>query len=65
MITDVEFINSLGGVSNVITMNMKMTPYGIHYVEDKINNILKNVASWGWDQLKDIAARTLTEMSKN
>lgn len=58
------------------TDDIKMTPYGIQYVEEKlkiertltgkekVEGFFKNAASWGWEQLKDIAAKTLAEMSK-
>ena len=58
------------------TDNIKMTTYGIQYVEDKLNidktltgsekvkNLLSSSASWGWDQFKDIAAKTMAEMLK-
>jgi hypothetical protein len=55
---------------------VKMTRSGIDYVEnvigidklltgiDKVKIIITKMAEWGFDQLKDIAARTLSEMSK-
>ena len=78
LITDIHFIR--GGNSHipnaVITDSVKMTNYGIEYVEEKLSiertltgeekvkSILKSAVSWGWDQIKDIAARTLADMSK-
>lgn len=59
----------------VITGSIKMTMPGISYVENKfeidktLNGIekVKKVAEkglkWGWEQLKDIAARTLAEIA--
>lgn len=60
----------------VRTDYIKMTPHGIRYVEDKlqiektltgkekVDGMLRKFAEWGWDQLKDIAAKTLVEMAK-
>jgi hypothetical protein len=79
LITGVKFIR--GGNSRipsiVICQFIMMTRDGIEYVEDKIGikhtlsgsekltYILKESASWGWDQIKDIAARTLSEIAKS
>jgi len=78
LITDVRFIR--GGNSHIpitaLTDSIKMTAYGIQYVEekfkiektltgvDKVKKIAGSAVGWGWDQLKDIAARTLAEMAK-
>lgn len=54
--------------------DMTISSYGINYIETKLhirNNfsgkekvvkITKEVATWGWEQFKDIAAKTLSEM---
>lgn len=55
---------------------VKMTRDGIDYVEnvigiektltgiEKVKAIIAKMTEWGFDQLKDIAARTLNEMAK-
>lgn len=55
----------------------KMTPYGITYVEEKlgiektlsgaekVKYISSKVAEWGWEQFKDIASKTLSEIITN
>ena len=55
----------------------KMTPNGISNIEEKlgiertltgaekVKYISVKVAEWGWDQFKDIAAKTLSEILKN
>ncbi|ATW24173.1 YjcQ family protein [Candidatus Formimonas warabiya] len=60
-----------------LTTYIKITPIGIRYVEDKLNidgastgeqkvkGLLSRFTEWGWEQLKDVAARTLAEMAKN
>lgn len=67
-------------VWNTIMVNLvhtKMTPYGIAYVEEKlgiektlsgaekVKYISLKAAEWGWDQFKDIASKTLSEIVKN
>lgn len=76
LITDVQIIRGGGKLIMVMTDSMKMTKEGIEYVEEKIGirhtltgaekiaYIVKESASWGWDQIKDIASRTLSEMAK-
>lgn len=76
MITGVNFIRGGGKILSVFTNNIMMTPEGIEYVETKIglSNVLtgkekvefifKNAVSWGIEQLKDVAAKTLAEMNK-
>lgn len=79
LITGANIIKA--GIGNKIqfvsTQDMKMTSKGIEYVEEKIGlshvltgqekvkEILKSLASSGWKQIKDIAAKTLAEMNKN
>lgn len=69
-----------GGVGNkilgVFTRDIMMSREGIEYVEEKIGlshvltgeekvkDTLKNLASSGWEQVKDIVAKTLAEISK-
>ncbi|PKM90311.1 MAG: hypothetical protein CVU87_02690 [Firmicutes bacterium HGW-Firmicutes-12] len=60
----------------VWTDRIKMTAYGIQYVEEKlkieksltgkekVKKIVGSAAEWGWEQIKDIAAKTLAEMNK-
>lgn len=67
-------------VWNTIMVNLthtKMTPDGISYIEEKlgieriltgaekVRNVSVKVAEWGWDQFKDIAAKTLSEILKS
>lgn len=61
---------------DVYTDNIKMTRYGIEYVEQKLEiertlagvEKVKKVADkgmqWGWEQAKDFAAKVLAEMMK-
>lgn len=61
----------------VIIDSVKMTHFGIEYIEQKIGiertltgeqkvkNVLQRAAEWGWEQIKDIAAKTLSEMAKS
>lgn len=56
--------------------NVKMTAYGIQYVEDKlkidktltgaekVKSLVSSSANWGWEQFKDIAAKTMAEILK-
>jgi len=56
--------------------DMVISSYGINYIETKLhirNNlsgkekvvkITKEVATWGWERFKDIAAKTLSEIMK-
>lgn len=76
LINGVNFSRAGNKIYVAFTNNVKMTPYGIHYIEhkleieptntgnEKVKNIVKNVASWGWEQFKDIAAKTLAEIAK-
>ena len=55
----------------------KMTQDGINYIEEKlgiertltgaekVRDVSVKVAEWGWDQFKDIAAKTLSEILKS
>lgn len=67
-------------VWNTIMVNLthtKMTPNGISYIEEKlgiertltgaekVRDVSVKVAEWGWDQFKDIAAKTLSEILKS
>lgn len=67
-------------VWNTIMVNLthtKMTPDGISYIEEKlgieriltgaekVRNVSVKAAEWGWDQFKDIAAKTLSEILKS
>ncbi|AWV35145.1 hypothetical protein [Paenibacillus odorifer] len=54
----------------------KMTPYGILYVEkkleidetlsgeQKVRTVIEKAGKWGWDQFKDFGARVIVEMLK-
>lgn len=75
-ITGVRFIRSDEGIITAFTNDVMMTRDGLEYVETKLNilktltgkekllKIVKDAPTWGWDQLKDLAARTLAEMAK-
>ncbi|MDB8794300.1 YjcQ family protein [Romboutsia sp. 1001216sp1] len=55
----------------------KMTPWGIEYVEtklglektmsgmEKVQEIAKKSATWGWNEFKDITVKVLSEMGKH
>lgn len=76
LITDVHFSRGGGRLILSFTDDVKMTREGIEYVENKleipktltgmqkVQKLAKDGASWGWDQFKDIAARTMAEMFK-
>ena len=61
----------------VLTSFMKMTRNGLDYVEklleidktlngeDKTRNVIKKATDWGFEQLKDFAAKVLAEIIKN
>lgn len=65
------------GVFCVMLDNTKMTPYGIEYVEnklgiektlsgvEKVQEIFKKSANWGWKESKDIIVKVLSEMGKH
>ncbi|WGX75002.1 hypothetical protein QJS64_12910 [Paraclostridium bifermentans] len=65
------------GVFCVMLDNTKMTPYGIEYVEnklgiektlsgvEKVQEIFKKSANWGWKESKDIIVKVLCEMGKH
>ena len=78
LITGVIF--SEGGASSVplaaAVDYCQMTGRGIEYIENKLDikpgltgsekvaDIIEKSASWGWEQIKDIAAKVLAEMAK-
>lgn len=59
----------------VFTDNVKMTRYGIDFVEqkleidkslsgkEKVMAISESAAKWGWGQIKDIAVKVLSEIT--
>lgn len=69
-----------GGNTHVPLMvfmeDVKMTPYGIQYVEQKLSidktltgeqkvkSIFERAGEWGWEQIKDITAKVIAEMTK-
>lgn len=72
-------ITRAGQGNNIVmlwTRDIMMTREGIEYIEEKIGLshvltgeekikfVTKNLATSGWEQLKDIAAKTLAEISK-
>jgi predicted ArsR family transcriptional regulator len=78
LITGVNFTK--GGRSphplNAYVDGCKLTPYGLDYVErklqieptlsgaDKAKNVAKKLAEWGWEQGKDFAAKIAAELLK-
>lgn len=76
LITGVKFSEGGGRILIAFTDNIMMTPQGIEYMEtkiglshvlpgkEKVEFIFKNAVSWGIEQLKDVAAKTLAEMNK-
>ncbi len=69
--------NSKWGVRCVILDDTKMTPWGIEYVEskleldktlsgmEKVQEMAKKSATWGWNEFKDITVQVLSEMGKH
>lgn len=66
-------------VWNTLMVNLnhtKMTPDGISYIEEKlgiektlsgaekVKHVSLRAAEWGWDQFKDVASKTLSEIIK-
>lgn len=59
----------------VFVENVKMTPYGIDYVEkrlsvnptssgtEKVKTLVQKMAEWGLEQSKDFAAKVLAELA--
>lgn len=57
--------------------NTKMTPWGIEYVEtklgldktlsgmEKVQEMAKKSATWGWNEFKDVTVKVLSEMGKH
>lgn len=76
LITGVRFTEGGGKILIAWTRDVMMSSLGIEYIENKIglSNVLtgkekvefifKNIGNWGIEQLKDVAAKTLVEMSK-
>ena len=69
--------NSKWGIGIVALDDTKMTPYGIDYVEtklgidktlngmEKVQDMAKKSANWGWNEFKDITVKVLAEMGKH
>jgi hypothetical protein len=76
LITGAVFQLPLGGGKHTRTADIMMTREGIEYVEnrigiektlsgiDKLKYIVKKTAELGWDQAKDLAARTMADIAK-
>ncbi|WP_097003917.1 YjcQ family protein [Lacrimispora amygdalina] len=74
LIRGVNFVKGGGKILSAFMDNVMMTPYGLHYVETKLNiqpektglekmkGISQNVAAWGWSEAKDFAAKVLSEI---
>lgn len=70
LITGAKF--AIGGA--VIPTSIMLTPYGIRYVEEvleikptmsaseKVKEVSKKAASWGYNEIKDFAAKVLGEI---
>lgn len=81
MICDVNILKGgstkLWNIQMVMIDNVKMTSYGIDYIEnklgidktlsglEKVKYISGKGVEWGWEQFKDIAAKTLSEIISN
>lgn len=78
LVNDLKFaFGGDAGVPLAVALDYaKMSPYGIKYVEEKLNispglsgeekvkSVIVKTAEWGWEQAKDFAARVLAEMIK-
>ncbi len=78
LINDVKLV--YGGNSEIpliaILDHAKISRYGIEYVEqklqidktlsnkDKVKKVGEVAANWGWEQIKDVIAKTLAEIAK-
>ena len=74
LICGTNFANGGGEILCAFLRTTKMTPYGLQYVEtklgiqpektgkEKLQEMGKNAASWGWNEAKDIFARVLSEL---
>lgn len=77
LITGVDFIKSNHQILVTYMDELMMTRDGIEYVEtklgiertlsgvEKVQEIFKKSADWGWNEFKDIAVKVLSEMGKH
>lgn len=77
LITGVDFIKSNHQILVTYMDKLMMTRDGIEYVEtklgiertlsgvEKVQEILKKSADWGWNEFKDITVKVLSEMGKH
>lgn len=76
LIRDATLTHGGGKIVSAWLDNVKMTPYGLNYVEtklaiqpektgmEKIKEISEKAVSWGWNEAKDFAAKVLAEIMK-
>lgn len=77
LITGTKFATTLDGPQAAFLHNTKMTPYGLNYVETKLNiepektgkekiqELASKTATWGWNEAKDIISRIASELMQN
>ncbi|MDV8112741.1 YjcQ family protein [Bacillus sp. BAU-SS-2023] len=77
LITGVDFIKSNHQILVTYMDELMMTRDGIEYVEtklgiertlsgvEKVQEIFKKSADWGWNEFKDITVKVLSEMGKH
>ncbi|CEN94330.1 YjcQ family protein [Paraclostridium sordellii] len=76
-ITGVQFSKSKNKIMATFTDGIMMTRDGIDYVEtklgiektlsgmEKVQEMAKKSANWGWNEFKDITVKVLSEMAKH
>ena len=76
-ITGVQFSKSKNKIMATFTDGIMMTRDGIDYVEtklgiektlsgmEKVQEMAKKSANWGWNEFKDITVKVLAEMAKH
>ncbi|MDW2799882.1 YjcQ family protein [Clostridium boliviensis] len=74
LIRGIKFIRGGGETLMAHMVHTMMTPYGLNYVENKLNiqpeksglekmkDISQKTAAWGWNEAKDFAAKVVSEI---
>lgn len=74
LIRGVKFVRGGGEALMAFTDHIMMTPYGLNYVENKLNiqpektglekmkDISQKAAAWGWNEAKDFAVKVVSEI---
>ncbi len=74
LICGTVIVDTLEGADGAFLDRTKMTPYGLQYVETKLNiqpektgkekiqDLAGKAISWGWNEAKDILARVISEL---